>query len=97
MDQAAKLVWIIEGDIGQKKFLWKPKEIELVEMVPFERRLDPSLTLPRDFSHRGADPVQEIVEALAEEGYIAKNTPNAQELVAIRYHLEDMRKLVFKP
>ena len=85
-------IFIFNNQFGQENALAKP--IELV-MEPFKDERDGKIVPPTMEIHR--DLMQAIVDAAYLNGFKPTTMPeSAQELSAVKYHLEDMRKIAFK-
>ncbi len=86
-------LWIIE-DMPNQRLVAKP--VELV-FEPLEIGLLPDPTL-KFSSSKGTEFLSSLADALAASGIIANSLKtNEQQIEAIKYHLEDMRRLIFKP
>ena len=88
-------IYIVEeGERGQR-YLAKPMNLEFVELKEGESQ-EPSIKISRVFG-KETNFLQALSDALAVAGYEPKTVEeNKGELKAIKIHLEDMRKLVFK-
>lgn len=73
-----------------------PYTITLTKGVPdkFGEVMRPSATLPR---HLQDQIVRALIDGLQEADLMPKMGATEAELKATKYHLEDFRKLVFKP
>lgn len=61
--------------------------------LPEYRKLEPAAEIDiQDFP----DLIKEVLEGLSDAGLLASTPESLAQVEAIKYHLEDMRKLVFK-
>jgi len=73
----------------------KPDKMAQAQPIVFEEverisGMSPCIVQPPEFAHR-------MIDALWDAGFRpSKQIEEASQVVAIKYHLEDMRKLVFK-
>jgi hypothetical protein len=74
---------------------WIAEPVNLVfTLDAHDKPLDPTLSFVH---HHATQFLQTLADGLAESGFLPKLTEKMQgELGAIKYHLEDMRILVFK-
>lgn len=91
-----KVLWLIKYELG-KAFNGYLKEgfIEWQEVTPKEeanpdKYLVPFMKVGRHF------PIQEMIDALTDTRKATEQVETLSELKATKYHLEDMRKLVFE-
>ena len=78
---------------------WKGKAFAPIQLVDIEPGyiLEPCFIANRAEIEDFNDPLQAFMDALWNFGYRPYNKENyANELTATKYHLEDMRSLVFK-
>lgn len=88
--QTTTEIWIIERHQDGREFIVEPLNVVFKEINP-SQRTDPSLTF--------AGPIAKelfpaLHAAMIQSGYLAPEKSEAID--SIKYHLEDMRKLVFK-
>lgn len=82
-----------ENKMSGKTYVVKPVKIEFVE-IDESSAIDPTIKLSMNNSHNF---LQSLADAIDEYGIRpSKKPPLENELSAVKYHLEDMRKLVFK-
>lgn len=84
-------MFFIDERSDGRRFIGKPTEIFFDEMIDGERS-KPTLVFDR---LRGNEFLQSLANALAEVGYKVDISSEIGELKATKYHLEDLRKLVF--
>ena len=85
-------VYLVGEDKHGKRFLCEPMEMKFVEKSPHER-MQPSLVF-NGIQSREFFPA--LVDGLAKAGFKYESS-DVGELKATKVHLDDMRKLVFKP
>ena len=87
-------IYIVEEHNG-KRYIAEPMELKFKEHTEGEVT-KPSISISRVFG-KETNFLQSLSDALANAGYEPKSVEeNKGELKATKFHLEDMRKLVFK-
>lgn len=85
----------IVGQTEGKTFVVKPMEL-IMETTAHDpaNRMEPSLQLQGEFAREF---LPALSDALNASGFKGVESPDTSELKATKYHLEDMRKIVFEP
>ncbi len=83
------LIYIKGREANGKKFIVKPIPLVLEERQPDGKPLEPTIRLDGEL---GEQFMPALLKALAHYGL----KTDAGELASMKYHLEDMRSLVFK-
>lgn len=74
-------------------FVAKPVELKYEKVDDTGRDVEPSLFIPRGLA---SGFLEAVLDAIEREGIKSKSTATVEGLLeATKYHLEDMRKLVF--
>jgi len=86
----ALLVWVVaESGDGSREFAL-PTTFTFAKYNEGERP-DPTLTIPATLEYSYGNFIEALINGLRDGGFLDKEGPAD----AIRYHLEDMRRLVF--
>jgi len=88
-------IYITEEDVDGKRFVVRPMILEFQEIIS-NQTYEPSIKISRVLG-KETNFLQALSDALSKCGYEPKSVEeNKGELKATKYHLEDMRKVVFE-
>ena len=91
---AGTRVWFYEECADGSIDVVGPLEFTIRKYEPAEAILEPSLIIPR---HKCNEFMSSLATALVEAGYKPDELKaHDRQVEAIKYHLEDLRKLIFK-
>ena len=80
--------------LGEKSYMIRNNQAE--EFNPFELNVEPTLRFNAE-AQWDQNILTHLVDGLIRSGIKpTEKVPDANEITAVKYHLEDMRKLVFK-
>ncbi len=88
-----KILWLMKFELGKSFNGYLEKGILQWVEVPeaaMNDTMTPFMRIPRNFD------TQMLIDALTNQKKATEQVETLSELKATRYHLEDMRKLVFK-
>ena len=92
LERASKAIYFIRKVAGEREIA-RFQQLMWEKYEPFAR-VEPSFVFDME-EYWPQDPLQLLVDALCDAGYVPHQTSNQQELKALREHLQDLRTLLF--